>query len=405
MAQSLNARDRVLDLGVTRVMGVVNVTPDSFSDGGRYLDPAAAIAQADRLLEDGADILDVGGESTRPGAAPVSAAQELDRVLPVLEELRSRPVMLSIDTRKPEVARAAVFAGAHLVNDVSGLQDEMLEVAADVGAAAVAMHMRGTPETMQQRPHYDDVVAEVAGFLEERMHAAQSAGVDFVADPGIGFGKTLEHNLDLLANLSGILALGCPVLVGASRKSFLEKLSGHPLQERLEGTLAAHLHVADAGAHIVRVHDVAEHVRALQVRQALQKARRSPSAATSTSTTELEIGGLEVPCHIGVPEGERSRQQPVQFDVRLALPPRLADDTDSLAGTVDYAMVVERVKTLAASHPWRLVETLAYRTAKDLLEHTSATEVDVRVRKPDIAPQLGAVRVGCRQVLRRSGAP
>jgi len=253
------------------VMGILNVTPDSFSDGGLHATLPAALAQARAMLKAGALVLDLGGESTRPGAEPVSVDAELDRVLPVLRELKGWPVVLSIDTRRPEVARAALQAGAHLVNDVSGLRDpQMVQVCAEAGAAACIMHMQGEPGTMQKNPQYTDVAAEVFGFLRARAAEAQAAGVPGVLlDPGIGFGKTLEHNLTLLRHLNDLS--GAPVLVGASRKRFIGTLGGAALAaDRDPGSVAVHLHAARHGAAMVRVHDVAAHVQALRVQTALE---------------------------------------------------------------------------------------------------------------------------------------
>jgi dihydropteroate synthase len=249
-------------------MGVLNVTPDSFSDGGRWLDPEAAIAHGLRMVDQGADVVDVGGESTRPGAAPVAPGEELRRVVGVVEALAPR-VRVSIDTRKAEVAEAAVAAGATLVNDVSA---SLAPVAARAGVGWVAMHMKGEPPTMQQRPAYDDVVAEVRSFLLARALAARAAGVDEVwIDPGIGFGKTPEHNLVLLRRLGELVATGFPVVVGTSRKSFLGRLTptagGRPAppDDRLEASVASAAWALHQGAAMVRVHDVAETVRAARL--------------------------------------------------------------------------------------------------------------------------------------------
>jgi len=252
----------------TAVMGVLNVTPDSFSDGGRYLATDSACRQARTLLEAGALILDVGGESTRPGAEPVSAERELDRVLPVLRCLRETDALVSIDTYKPEVAAEALRAGAHMVNDVSGFRDpEMARVCVEAGAPAVLMHMQGTPQTMQANPSYEDVCEEVFSFLRNVAARALQAGVPSVmVDPGIGFGKTLEHNLALLRNLDRLTALGYPVLLGASRKGLIKQLTGEPdAAARDPGSLAAHLYGAQQGVAMVRAHDVRAHVQALKV--------------------------------------------------------------------------------------------------------------------------------------------
>ena len=255
------------------VMGILNVTPDSFSDGGKHDTLEAALRQARAMLEAGALVLDIGGESTRPGAQPVSAETELDRVLPVLRELSAWNVVLSIDTLKPEVAQAALTAGAHLVNDVSGLRDpDMLRVCAEAGAAVCIMHMQGEPRSMQASPEYGDVVAEVFGYLRSQGHVALQAGVPGVLlDPGIGFGKTLTHNLELLRALGELTAGPEPVLVGASRKKFIGTLGGaEQAADRDPGSVAVHLHAARRGAAMVRVHDVAGHVQALKVQAALE---------------------------------------------------------------------------------------------------------------------------------------
>ena len=263
------------------IMGVVNVTPDSFSDGGQFLSVPAAVDHGLRLLEQGADRLDIGGESTRPGAEPLSAQAEMDRVLPVIEALRqSTACPISIDTLKADVARAAVQAGATIWNDVTALRgsEDAASVAAELGVPVVLMHMQGEPGTMQVAPHYEDVVAEVCAFLSERAAAAMAAGVAREAislDPGIGFGKNLAHNLTLLAHLDQIMALGFPVLLGVSRKRFVQALDPTATEptDRLGGSLAAALAGARAGVDVIRVHDVRETVQALKVWQAIEAAR------------------------------------------------------------------------------------------------------------------------------------
>lgn len=258
------------------VMGVINVTPDSFSDGGRFLRVDAAVRRAEQMVEEGAALLDVGGESTRPGAVPVPVEEEVDRVVPVIREIRRRvSVPVSVDTRKAEVADAAIRAGAAIVNDVSALGDpEMARVVSDADAGVVLMHMRGTPQTMQLEPRYDDVVAEVATELEIALGRALAAGIPaerVVLDPGIGFGKTLDHNLDLLRRLDLIAAIGPPVLLGVSRKAFIGKLLGGAAPDaRLWGTVGACVAALGRGARIFRVHDVGPVREALTVADALR---------------------------------------------------------------------------------------------------------------------------------------
>ena len=250
--------------GPAVIMGILNVTPDSFSDGGRYTEPGPAIERGLQMAREGALILDVGGESSRPGAEPVSAAEEIRRVVPVLTGLAAATdVLLSVDTTKAEVAEQALAAGAHIINDISALTADpgMTDVARRHGAGVVLMHMQGTPRTMQREPAYRDVVEEVARYLEERVRALAEAGLDpagLAVDPGLGFGKTVEHNVALLRGLPRLTRLGYPVLVGASRKSFLGRLTGRAVDERLAPSLAALAFAVQQGAHILRVHDVKE---------------------------------------------------------------------------------------------------------------------------------------------------
>ena len=265
-----------LDLSAPVVMGVLNVTPDSFSDGGRFRDRAAAIGQARRMAGEGAAIIDVGGQSTRPGATTVSVQEELERVVPVIEALCAEfDLPVSVDSSKPEVMRAALAAGATMVNDVAALRAPgALEAVAGPGAAACLMHMQGEPETMQQAPRYDDVVAEVREFLLTRVTAAVAAGIArdrIVVDPGFGFGKTLEHNLKLLAGLGRLAPAGLPLLAGLSRKSLLGQLTGREPGDRLAGSVALAALAAGRGAAILRAHDVAATVDAVKIAAALRR--------------------------------------------------------------------------------------------------------------------------------------
>lgn len=274
----LHCAGRVLDLAQPVIMGVLNVTPNSFSDGGLYLDTDAALVQALAMVQDGAAIIDVGGESTRPGAEPVPLQQELDRVLPVIERLRGEcDAVLSIDTLKPQVMRAAVAAGAGLINDVNALRAEgALEAAASVDAALCLMHMQGEPRTMQQSPHYQNVVTDVGDFLMQRAQACMDAGIAarrLCLDPGFGFGKTTAHNLALLAALPRLTCGPYPVLAGLSRKSMLQSLTGRAVGERLAGSLALATAAVLGGARIIRAHDVAATVDVVRVAQAINQAR------------------------------------------------------------------------------------------------------------------------------------
>jgi dihydropteroate synthase len=266
--------------GPALVMGIVNVTPDSFFDGGKFLAPEAAVTHALDLVEEGAAILDIGGESTRPGAAPVEEREELRRVLPVIEALASRvQVPISIDTMKPGVARAAVAAGASLINDVGANRQDpaMWRLAAETGAAYVCMHMRGTPQTMQQDPVYQDVVAEIGAFFADRLTQLNHCGVpseQIILDPGIGFGKTVEHNLQVLGRLETFGRFGRPLLLGVSRKSFIGKLLG--TDNRLAGGLACACLALEAGVKIIRTHDVAPTLQALRMAEAILARRKTP---------------------------------------------------------------------------------------------------------------------------------
>ena len=264
-------RDRTL------VMGILNVTPDSFFDGGRHPDVVAGVGHALEMVHDGADIIDVGGESSRPGAAPVPVEVELARVVPVIAGIREKSeVLISIDTTKARVAREALAAGATIVNDISALRfdPEMASVVADAGAFVVLMHMQGTPRTMQENPIYTDPVAEIKAFFADRMEAAVRAGIPesrIILDPGIGFGKRLEHNLAILRGIGSFLELGAPVLIGLSRKSFLGEILDLPAEERLVGTIAANAVAVRNGADIIRVHDVKEGRETVEVARRLRE--------------------------------------------------------------------------------------------------------------------------------------
>ena len=268
---------------MTRVMGILNTTPDSFSDGGQWSTRDRALRHALRMVEAGVDIIDVGGESTRPGAQGVGIGQELERVVPVIEAIVAESdVLVSVDTSKPQVMEAAVRAGAGMINDVNALRGEdALSTAARLGVPVCLMHMQGQPRDMQHDPRYGNVVTEVEQFLQDRAKACEAAGIPgerILVDPGFGFGKTLQHNIDLFRALPRLCGLGYPVLVGLSRKSMLGSLTGRPVQDRLGGSVAAAVLAAQLGAAVVRVHDVAETVDALKVFDALGAWRQDPAA-------------------------------------------------------------------------------------------------------------------------------
>ena len=256
-------------------MGILNVTPDSFSDAGLFNNVETAVAHAIQMVTEGADVIDIGGESTRPGSEPLSEKEEIERVLPVVQRLRKEiSVPLSIDTYKPKVAEACLKEGAHLINDITGLKNpELRNIIAKHDVPVILMHMKGTPKTMQQNPEYHDLLREIRDFFDQQITVARQEHIQqIIIDPGIGFGKTLEHNLQILKHLTVFEELGCPILVGPSRKSFIGKITGLPVTERLEGTIAAVAVSVMNGAHIVRVHDVKECKRAVQIADAIRGA-------------------------------------------------------------------------------------------------------------------------------------
>ncbi len=266
----------ILTFDTTLVMGILNLTPDSFSDGGLYTNPTMAIEHAKKMVTEGADIIDIGGESSRPGSAPLSEEEELNRVLPVLQELQGEfSVPISIDTYKPKVARKCLDAGATLLNDITGLTNpEMVKVAREYQVPVVVMHMKGLPQTMQENPEYQNVIEEIKTFFEKQITMVCNEGIEsIILDPGIGFGKTVEHNLMILHHLEEFTHLCCPVLVGPSRKNFLGVITGLPVTDRLEGTIAAISIAALNGANIVRVHDVKACKRAVQIADAIRGTR------------------------------------------------------------------------------------------------------------------------------------
>ena len=384
------------------LMGVVNVTPDSFSDGGASLDPDHAVAAAERLVDDGATFVDVGGESTRPGADPTPPEVERRRILPVVERLvAAGRAVIGVDTRRAEVARDALAAGAHLINDVGGLGDPaMREVCAEAGVPAVAMHMRGEPRTMQDDPRYGDVVAEVEAFLLERAEAAEAAGVPSVLlDPGWGFGKRDEHNLALLRALPRLAASGRPVLIGASRKGTIGRWADEPDPARRDpGSHVVHLEAARLGAAVLRVHDVAGQRQALAVRAALDAGGSRVAVPPASSADRIVLEGMAFHGYHGVfPEEARfGARFVVDLELHVDLP-----EEDDLAATIDYARVYDLVAGEVTGRRYRLIEALASAIAARVLDLDARIgTVTVRVHKPH-APLPGVVRDVVAEVVRR----
>jgi len=273
MLKSIKCGKHTLKFDRTLIMGVLNATPDSFSDGGLFFDKNKAVEHAKQMVEDGADIIDVGGESTRPGSEPISDEDEFARIEPIIKKIAGI-APISVDTYKPYVARKCIGLGAHIINDITGLRNQaMIDLASELKAPIVVMHMKGEPKSMQQNPHYSDAVKEIKDFLRDRILKAKNAGIDnVIVDPGIGFGKTTEHNLQILRRLNEFTELGCPVMAGPSRKSFIGNVTGLKVDERLEGTLAAVAIAVMNGANIVRVHDIKQCKRAVQIADAIKGA-------------------------------------------------------------------------------------------------------------------------------------
>ena len=378
-------------------MGIVNVTPDSFSDGGTHVAADAAVAHARTLARAGADWIDVGGESTRPGATPVPEDEELRRVLPVVRALAADDELrISVDTRRPGVARAVLDEGAHLINDVHGLRDpEMRRVVADAGAAAIVMHMRGEPATMQDEPRYDDVVGEVHDWLDAAARRAEADGVPSVlVDPGWGFGKRDEDHLALLGSLPRLVEHGRPVAFGASRKGSIGRWADvADAAARDPGTFVVHQEAALAGAALLRVHDVAGQVQALAVRRRLHEAtRRGPGQ------DRIVLSGMEFHGYHGVFEEESRFGARFRVDVEMRVPLPAEDD---LARTVDYARVYAGVADEVTGRRFRVIEALASAIAERVLRCDARIETTtVRVHKPH-APLPGVVRDVTVEVIRR----
>lgn len=379
-----NAKNKSLDLSKPVLMGVLNVTPDSFSDGGHYIDVDAAVNRGLEMARQGALIIDVGGESTRPGAKPVSLAEEKKRVIPVIRSLSAGlrkaklSALISVDTYKPDVAQAALDAGAVIVNDVSGFRNaKMRAVVGKAHAGAIVMHMQGMPRTMQSEPHYDDVVADVKSFLQKQAELVLEAGASGVMiDPGIGFGKTLEHNLELLSRLDEFVRLGYPVCVGVSRKRFIGTLTGEPVASlRLEGTLAAVAACVLNGADVLRVHDVAECKKAVEVAYAMK-------FISSRVLDEVRVQGIVLNARVGILPKEKKTPQIVLANVMAYLDLSKAAQSHDVKDTLDYRRIVQIAEKTASSRHWPLLEGLAESIAEQV-KAAGARRVVVQLSKPD----------------------
>jgi len=359
----------------TKIMGILNVTPDSFLDGGKFIDVEKAVQHAKQMIDEGADIIDVGGESSRPGSDPVSKEEELKRVLDVVRRLSKEVnVPISIDTYKPEVAEECIKCGAEIVNDISGLRnDKMIEVVAKYGVKVIVMHMLGEPKTMQDNIDYDDVILDIKKFLKERIEKAKLSGIkDIVIDPGIGFGKTVENNLEILRRLKEFKALGCPILVGASRKSFIGKITGLDVDERLEGTIAANVIAVMNGAEILRVHDVKECKRAIQIAEAI----------IDDNKDKIIIKDSKFMCNVGVEEEERKDKQEIIVDIELYHDLGKAGKSDDINKTINYSDVIKLVSGVVEGEH-KLIESMAEDIAKAILNNYDVEEVKISVKKPN----------------------
>ena len=389
----------------TEVWGILNVTPDSFSDGGRYVDAGAAIAHARRLRAQGADVIDIGGESTRPGAEPLDPAEERARILPVIEELVREGIRVSVDTIHASTARAVVAAGAEIVNDVTaGLHDpEMLAAVAESGARIVLMHSRGIDVTVDTA--YDDVVDEVARHLVERVEAAEAAGIDrdrILIDPGFGFSKDPVDNWRLLAQLRGLTGMFVPILVGTSRKRFLGALlpDGAPAEERDGLTAVTSVLAAQRGANAVRVHDVAATVGALRALEAMEGAAESHLDHDGDSGS-IRLEGIRAYGHHGVLPQERRDGQEFVIDVDISVQVGVAARTDRVTDTVHYGELAQRIVAAVERDPVDLIETLAARLVDLCMEHPLVEAAHITVHKPsapvgvpfgDVAVTFGRAR-------------
>jgi dihydropteroate synthase len=396
----------------TYLMGIINTSPDSFSGDG--VDPQAAIRRGLEQVQQGADFLDVGGQSTRPGSKPVDPEAEIRLTVPVIESLAAQvDVPISIDTYKPTVAQEALRAGANLVNDISGLSwgAEMASVCAEAGVPLVIMHIQGTPTDMQKSPHYDDVVDEIKSYFERQVALALKEGLpegQIILDPGIGFGKTAQHNLEIIRRLAEFKNLGFPIMVGPSRKSFIGNILDLPVDQRLEGTAAVVALATASGADIVRVHEVEAMSRVIKMTEAVVRHTpfRPPVLVEGTLSEadfdKIQLKGMTFYCHHGVEEAERELGQKLTVDVELFLDLNKVGSTDDKRGVVDYSKVYALVRSIATTERVNLLETIAHRIAQGILKSFPVERVTVSVTKPQ-PPVDGLVDSATIAVHRRRG--
>ena len=411
----------------THLMGIVNTSPDSFSGDGVAIE--AAVERGLQLAREGADFLDVGGQSTRPGSDPIDPDLEIQLTVPVIERLASQvEIPISIDTYKPAVARRALGAGASLVNDISGLSwgDQMAAVCAEFGVPLVIMHIQGTPRDMQGSPHYDDVVGDIIAYFERQVSVALEQGLrqsQIILDPGIGFGKNLEHNLEIVRRLGEFKGLGFPVMIGPSRKGFIGAVLDLPVDQRLEGTAAIVALATASGVDIVRVHDVEAMARVVRMTEAVTRcplqgaeppaAPPSPgmasqarpfgaSVAREMPLDRIQLKGMTFYCHHGITEGEKELGQKLIIDLELSLDLHRTGSTDEIKGVVDYSKVYALVKEIATTERVNLLETIAHRIAQGILKTFQVATVTVSVAKPQ-PPVNGLVDSATIVVHRRKG--
>lgn len=383
----IDCSGRKLDLSRPVIMGVLNVTPDSFSDGGKFIKIEAALKHAEMMIKEGAAIIDVGGESSRPGARPVPLEEELNRILPLIKKLKKLDTVISVDTYNPKVAEACLKEGAHIINDITGLENcRMAEIAAEFDVPVIIMHMQGKPLTMQKDPQYKDVVEDIKEFFAGRIEKAKKTGIEkIILDPGIGFGKTLEHNLEIINRLKEFGELGYPLMLGTSRKSFIGKISNVEVNERLEGTIASNIIGLMNGARIFRVHDVAESRKALEVAWKILERNLND---------RIVVSRFEIEALVGVDGKERKRKQKLVVDAEIELDLKRAAASGRIGDTVNYSQVLKGIRKATNGKEFVLLESMAKEIAEKLKKNFEASRVRVRVGKKEVADRNKAAFVG-----------